>query len=81
MRDTTKKWLLIVLCIVALALVAFSLISLATQQNTAGIIGGADGPTAIFVTGSPMGLYIATGVVLLITTVLYLIYRTRNTRE
>lgn len=80
MRDNTKKWLLIVLCIVALVLVAFSLISLAAQQNTVGIIGGADGPTAIFVTGSPMGLYIATGVVLLITTVLYLIYRTRHTR-
>ena len=81
MRDTTKKWLLIVLCIVTLALVAFSLISLAAQQNTVGIIGGADGPTAIFVSGSPIGLYIATGVVLLITPVLYLIYRTRNTRE
>ena len=81
MRDTTKKWLLIVLCIVALALVAFSLISLAAQQNTVGIIGGADGPTAIFITGSPAGLYIATGVLLVLATVLYLIYRTRHTRE
>lgn len=80
MRDNTKKWLLIALCVVALILVVISLFTLAGQQGSAGIIGGADGPTAIFVTGSPMGLYIATGVLLVFVTVLYLVYRTRHTR-
>lgn len=29
------------------------------KVNTIGIIGGADGPTAVFVTGSPVGLIAA----------------------
>ena len=45
-----KKIVLIVLCLLAFALVVFSMAVLLGQQGSSGIIGGADGPTAIFVT-------------------------------
>ena len=75
-----KKIVLIVLCLLAFALVVFSMAVLLGQQGSSGIIGGADGPTAIFVTGNPIGLYIVTAVFLVAATVWYLIYRTNNMR-
>ena len=45
-----KKVLLVVLCLLALVGAALSLLSLMAEQKSVGIIGGADGPTAIYVT-------------------------------
>ena len=76
-----KKTVLILLCLVTLLLVALSVLALlAGQQSSIGIIGGADGPTAIVVTGSPVGLYIITALFLIAATVWYLIYRSNNKR-
>lgn len=36
------------------------------MSSSIGIIGGADGPTAIFVTGNPAGLLIAGGLLVLL---------------
>ena len=51
-------------------------------QQSAGIIGGADGPTTVWVTGtgSPAALYIITAVLLIAATVCYLLYRSRHSR-
>lgn len=81
MGENAKKLLLMLVCVVALVLVVFSITALQAQQYAIGIIGGADGPTAVFVTGNPIGLYIATAAALLAATVLFLVFRTRRPRD
>ena len=51
-------------------------------QQSVGIIGGADGPTTVWATGtgSPAALYIITAVLLIAATVCYLLYRSRHSR-
>lgn len=39
-------------------------------HNSIGIIGGADGPTAVFITGNPIGLIVAAVVVLTVVGVI-----------
>ena len=77
-----KKVLLVVLCLLALVGAALSLLSLMAGQQSAGINGGADGPTTVWVTGtgSPAALYIVTAVLLIAATVCYLLYRSRHSR-
>lgn len=77
-----KKVVLIILCVITLLLVTASFFFLASSQqgSSIGIIGGADGPTTIFITGNPLGLYITTGLFLIAATVWYLIYRSGNSR-
>ena len=77
-----KKVLLGVLCLLALVGAALSLLSLMAEQKSVGIIGGADGPTTVWVTGtgSPAALYIVTAVLLIAATVCYLVYRSRHSR-
>ena len=72
-----KDWRGIVLVIVSIIMVACCMIPLALgkqfqmQMNASvGIIGGADGPTSIFVAGKmgvPWGIYVATIIVLVVT--------------
>ena len=77
-----KKVLLVVLCLLALVGAALSMLSLMAGQQSVGIIGGADGPTTVWATGtgSPAALYIVTAVLLIAATVCYLLYRSRHSR-
>lgn len=83
-----KKVVLIILILLALAATGLSMLSLMNEQQSIGIIGGADGPTTIIVstmvTENPNGsivLYAVTAVLLVTATVVYLIYRSRNRRD
>ena len=50
-----KKTWFVILSAVGIALLAWGAVLNATESTTLGIIGGADGPTAIFVTGDTDG--------------------------
>lgn len=56
-----------------------------TDKGTIGIIGGADGPTAIFVTtripGNSWYIYLATGIVLLVTILYFVFKRLKNRKK
>ncbi len=62
-----KKVIAYVLIILGIILGAFELVTKAIEKKSIGIIGGADGPTAIFVAGSTGNAWI---VILLIGLVL-----------
>lgn len=82
-----RDWRGIILVVVSVILLAVCIIpaflqwQFETSMSTAvGIIGGADGPTSIFVAGklgTPWGLYIATAVVV-ITTIVYFVKKRRK---
>jgi len=74
----SPRWLLFLLLAIAALLIIASCVILplaaSMHMPSLGIIGGADGPTAIFVTGhSPLGWIIAAAAVLLVVGVIGLI--------
>ena len=77
-----KKVLLVVLCLLALVGAALSLLSLMAGQQSVGIIGGADGPTTVWMTGtgSPAALYIVTAVLRVAAAVRCRLSRGRHSR-
>ena len=83
-----KKVILIILILLALAATGMTVLSLMNEQQSIGIIGGADGPTTILVStvvtenpNSSVALYAVTAALLVAATVAYLIYRSRNRRD
>ena len=65
---------------ILLIVLVISLVGCGNEAASIGIIGGADGPTAIFVTSGTnwMGLCSVLGVIAVISLVVFLIYRNKK---